>query len=181
MMWSDRRVQLVAAATLLWGATGCGGIGPGDYIVYRIAMQETEMGTDCYVGGQMPPDTQDDSSSLYTSGTFILYSTADDTFYLDTGSFTLKGMEVSDDTYKFEGVETNVEYIGVGTTTRETTSNTKTVDFAVDGEVVDGTYREFDEYDCAGTSCPTPDHTSCTRTTPFVGTEVEDVQIKHEV
>jgi len=170
----------VAGAALLAGGVGCGGIGPGDYVVYRIALGETETGSDCYGGGQLPTDPDGHSTSIYTSDTFILYATNDETFYLDTGVITLEGVEPSSDSYEFEGEIEDVTYLGTNTTETDTTATR--VELIVDGAVVEGIYEQQDSYECNGSMCSDSDiDTSCTLTTPFVGTEVEDVQIKHEV
>src|SRR5688572_29462258 len=87
---------------------GCGGIGPGDYVVYRMAFQQTERSADCYGSTEVPIDDQDDSSSLFEAGTFVLYVAADETPYLDVGEFSLKGSDLGSGEYKFDGDSVDV-------------------------------------------------------------------------
>jgi hypothetical protein len=160
----------------------CGGIGPGDYLVYRIAFQETELSTDCYMSGQIPVDQQDDSSSVYVSGTFILFVGADDSYYLDVGGTTLRGVDDGDQRFVFSGSSVDVNVGGdENDPTTTTTQIDTTVTFNVDGEVVEGVFQRASSLSCMGPNCPDPPSSSCTETTPFVGGEVDDVRLEHDV
>jgi len=170
----------LALGGLITSATACGGFGPGDYRVYRIAFQESQQGEDCYATGMVPVDEQDDSSSLYTSGTFILYVGADDTPYLDTGNITLAGSD-DGDSYAFAGASVDVSYQGDMQQTRLETRVDMSIDLTIDGDTMSGEVVEKNQQSCQGTGCPDPPSSSCTRTTPFIGGLVEDVELKHEV
>src|SRR5690606_6642307 len=104
-----RTLQLLALIATAAALGGCGGIGPGDYLVYRIAFEETAKSPDCYGAGQVPVDEQDDSRSLYVSGTFILYVGADESYHLDTGGATLRGVDEGDMQFVFTGSSIDVE------------------------------------------------------------------------
>jgi hypothetical protein len=173
-----RLLGLLATASL----AGCGGIGPGDYLVYRIAFQETERSADCYATGQIPVDEQDDSSSLYVSGTFILFVGADESFYLDVGGVTLRGVDEGDQRFVFSG---GLVDVNVGGDEDDPTTTTKRIDtsvtFNVDGEVVEGVFQRASSSSCTGPNCAEPPSSSCTETTPFVGGEIDDVRLEHEV
>jgi hypothetical protein len=176
----ERGLVLVGGAALLLFTSACGGFGPGDYRVYRIAYQQTQQSEDCFATGMIPVDEQDDSSSLFTSGTFILYVGADETPYLDTGAITLAGTENGDD-YSFNGANVDVTYDGTMDETRNETRNEMSIDLTIDGETMSGEVRERIQQSCQGPACPDPPSSSCTQVTPFIGGLVEDVELQHEV
>lgn len=178
--WTTGSVLLALLA--LPALAGCGGIGPGDYLVYRIAFQDTARSADCFSSGQIPVDVQDDSSSLFVSGTFILFVGADDNFYLDIGGATLRGTDSGDQQFVFTGQSVDVNVTGdESDPTRTTTTVDTNVTFNVDGAVVDGVFQRSSSFTCTGPACPDPPSSSCTETTPFFGGEVEDVRLEHEV
>jgi hypothetical protein len=175
--------RLAGAALSIAALTGCSGLEPGDYIVYRIAFQQPQLEAECFAAGAVPVNQQDDSSSVFTAGTFILFMGADETPYLDTGVSVLSG-EGSDDEYAFSGSFVDVNYQGPMDEVKQTSANTTDIDMAVDGETVSGTVHQIESFDCTSsdpTMCPDPPSTRCTSTTPFSGGEVEDVDLKHEV
>ncbi len=172
----------LAVAALLFTA-GCGGIGPGDYRVYRVAFEKVELAANCFESGAVPVDQQDDTSSLFQSGTFVLFVGADETFYLDTGTQALRGTETGEEDFTFSGESTDVDIIGDPMTpdATRTTVTTTSVTFNVEGQVVEGRVQEDVNFSCEGPACPDPSSSSCTRSSNFVGGEVADVQLKHEV
>lgn len=180
MSFLARGSIFLSAAAVVLSTTACGGFGPGDYRVYRIAFQETQLSEDCFSTGMIPVDEQDDSSSLFTSGTFILYVGADETPYLDTGSITLAGSDNGDD-YTFAGESVDVTFQGDMQEVRLETRNAMTIDLTLDGKVMDGQVQERIQQSCQGATCPDPPSSSCTQITPFIGGLVEDVELKHEV
>jgi hypothetical protein len=174
-------VKLAGACALALGSLGCGGIGPGDYVVYRIALQEPVRSDGCYANGQIPVNEQEDTSNQFVAGTWILYVGADDKAYLDLGSTTLQGDE-SGGTYTFAGQRTDVQYYddGNGNIERTETRTVATdVTLNVDGKVVDGAMSSTENFQCSGNNCPEP--VNCTTVTNFVGGEVKDVKLEHEV
>ncbi len=172
---------LLAFACLCF-LVGCDELGPGDYRVYRVAFEQVELSANCFDSGAVPVDQQDDSSSLFVSGTYVLFVGPQDSYYLDTGTQALKGSG-SGTQFTFSGDSTAVEIDGdpmMPDATRTTKTQTK-VTFNLEGEVVDGTVSEDVNFTCEGPSCSDPSSTSCTRTAPFIGGEVADVELKHEV
>jgi hypothetical protein len=166
------------------GATACGGIGPGDYRVYRVAFEEWTEAPNCSATGVTPIDQQDDSSSQFVSGTFVFYVGADESFYLDTGDVALRGSEVGDEDYSFAGQSTVVDIEGdpMDPVSVETTITDYKVQFNIEGEVVEGNIERTDSYTCEGPNCtPDPTEAECTRSAPFIGGEVADVTLEHEV
>lgn len=169
-----RTAAMAAGLVAALGVAGCGGIGPGDYVIYRVAMGSAKNGGDC-----APDDnTKSDSSTFRTSSTFILYGGPDDAFYLDTGTTTVSGVEEGDG-YKFTGKSVDVQFAANGD--KSTHEEDTTITMAVDGAAVNGSIRTTtrDSYACVDPNqCPTD--MACTRTVPFVGAEVEDVNLEHD-
>lgn len=172
--------RTILALAMGLSLTACDDFGPGDYIVYRIALQPPELSADCFAGGAVPVNEQDDSSSLFTSATYILYMGADDVPYLDTGAEVMAGSgEV--DALSFAGENVDVNFSGDMNETEERTSVSISVDMTVDGELVEGVRTDDTTYNCNGPGCPDPAATQCTTVRPFQGGEVSDVDLKHEV
>jgi hypothetical protein len=96
------------AASLL-GSAGCGGLGPGDYVTYRVAFESTKPSADCYADGEIPTDIKDDKNTFRDGSTIILYVAGDEEALLDTGDRVLAG-SIDDDTYSFSGKETDINY-----------------------------------------------------------------------
>src|SRR5215213_1033690 len=90
-------IGLIAASAAA-ASTGCGGIGPGDYVIYRVAISAAKPGKDCDVSENI----KSDSSTFKGSDTFYLYAGVDDAYFLDIGDTTLEGAE-EDEGYKFSG------------------------------------------------------------------------------
>jgi len=162
------------AATAAAASAGCGGIGPGDYIMYRVAVSTSKPGKDCDVSENI----KSDSSTFKASNTFYLYAGAEDAYFLDTGEVTLEGAE-EDDGYKFSGKTVDVEFLGGAQTDKVTQTTAVTIEMVVDGAAVSGkiTSKASLTYACTG---PCPTNESCTQTSTFVGTEVEDVDLEHD-
>jgi hypothetical protein len=156
--------------------SACEGIQPGDYRVYRVAFERSVRSEGC-PGGQSPPD---DTSTELTPGTWIIYMGPDELPYLDIGNTTLRG-EGSGDELTFDGrrVDVTVNDDGMGNTQTITTTHITHVTLTVDGASVQGTMQETDDQQCSGSGCPEP--TNCTITRDLVGSEVEDVELQHEV
>ncbi len=96
--------RLVPGLSLL--ATACGGLGAGDYVVYRIAATEGSLGSDCNAD-------DDDSSTLRDTVSAVLYVAGgeEDQPLLDFGGDVLTGSE-TDDGYTFSGSTVDREPFG---------------------------------------------------------------------
>jgi hypothetical protein len=175
-----------AIAAVLVAATGAfaigcgGGIEPGDYVIYRVAVTGAKQGSSCFPPDKViPPNTKSDSNTFLGSTDFIVYAGLDEVFYLDTGAATLEGT-LDGDTYTFSGALVNVEFANIdGTGDKTTDTLSTTVSMTVDGESVSGTVTNKHSIVCKGTTCADP--FSCTDTQNFVGTEVDDIELKHDV
>ena len=180
---SRARFAIAAALVAATGALamGCdGGISPGDYVIYRVAVTEGKLGSSCYPDKIIPPNTKSDSNTFLGSTDFIIYAGLDDVFYLDTGAATLEGT-LDGDTYTFSGATVDVEFASAdGTGDKLTTTQSTTISMTVDGESVSGSVANKISIACKGTTCGDP-IPSCTTTQNFVGTEVDDIELKHDV
>jgi len=96
-------------ATSLLGAAGCGGLGPGDYVTYRVAFDDTRPAASCYPGDEIPTSIKDDKTTFRNGSTFLIYIASDEEALLDTGDVVLNG-SIDGDSYSFSGKVTDVEY-----------------------------------------------------------------------
>jgi hypothetical protein len=101
--------------------------------------------------------------------------------YLDIGVTTLGGEEEGDG-YKFAGkrVDVNIQDDGNGGQITTTTTVSSEVTFNIEGDVVDGSIKDRTQMSCTG-SDTCPEATDCTTDRNFVGGEVEDVELQHDV
>lgn len=181
-----RMKSLLGAVGALMGAgalMGCGGLSPGDYEVYRVAFGTMKESQGCFTNQQLPgplPDVASDTSDLRATATWILYAGPDDKLYLDTGAVTIEGQE-TDDGYEFVGKLVDVMFdMPDGTGSKRTTTITTTVSITTDGNAISGEAEEKRSFACVGSTCGTKLET-CSHTTPFVGTYVEDVQLNYDI
>ena len=182
-----KRLRWLIGTALLGSAVmaGCSDVEPGDYIVYRIASAQQSFSDGCYWPNGESPNTEADSNSLRASGTIILFAGPDDTFYIDLGGTALAGANDGEDDsgtrYAFDGRVVDVEWDGAdGTGNRRTTTVKTTVEFGIDGAMIVGEQEVKTSYECTGDTCGEVPP-SCTITTEFVGTEVEDVALEHDI
>lgn len=98
---------LAALAT----ANGCASdeLETGDYLVFRVAFATSTPDASCYTNGEIPMSIVEDSSSLRSGGTFIMYAAEEGGLYLDTGNMVLEGAKEGD-VYEFEGAVVDVEF-----------------------------------------------------------------------
>jgi hypothetical protein len=158
----------------------CGGIDPGEYVVYRVASSSDDLSSSCDAGANI----DDDSSSFRAAETMVLFAGEEGAFYLDVGGIALEGeMESTDlgDEYTFTGATVDVEFSSPdGTGTKWTTTVRTTVHLVADGDMASGDTDEKTTVKCSGELCG-DDEMSCTVSTDFVGTRVEDVDLEHQV
>lgn len=176
-----RAAWMALGMVLSTASTGCGGFGPGDYRVYRVGFEQSQPQDNCFDSGAVPVDVQDDTSTLYASGTFVVFIGADERHYLDAGSDILVGTE-SGDAIDFVGSRTDVQVEGDPMApTRTTVVTDLQVNFTIDGKVGQGTVTATQSSDCIGPDCPDPASSACTNVTNFIAGEVDDVEIQHEI
>lgn len=164
------------------------GCGPkdGDAWVYRVAVGAMTEDAGCYYPDTVPPpDVKDDRDTLFSSQTWVLFVTADDKM-LDIGSMAL--VEKEDESWVFETIATDVEFVGVDQSEAVLTLTThNTVDLERSGKAVQGTVSERVITRCnfltatpSGDVCPAspPD---CVRSAAFSGVRLNDVQLTEGV
>jgi hypothetical protein len=168
MRWVVKGGALIGLCAAI-PAIGCGGIGPGDYVIYRIALSEPSLSGDC-------SSDSEDSSTFRDSQTFILYAGPNEKFYLDAGQGTLEG-SATDEGFKFSGKSVDVDDVP---DQKQTTTTDVSVTVTVDGAAVSGTVTTKQTVTCTGTNCGGAGNFSCTQTSKFVGSEIHDVALEHD-
>jgi hypothetical protein len=185
MILRNARLTSVLGVLALAGAGsllgGCGGLAPGDYVVYKVALDEPDKSSGCYYPETGPdPNTKSDSSTARAAAIWTLTAGPDDVFYLDTGKAVLEG-QASDDGYTFDLKTVDVTYDNDDPAlTKHTDTETVSLTMTVDGDAVSGSVTDKISHKCSGSNCGNP-IPSCTSTTDFTGSEVGDVELKHEV
>lgn len=176
-------------ALLVLGAAGlgCGGIGPGDYVFFRVAFSDQlKKSSGCYGDTGIPADEKSDKTTFRKSGLFLIYGSAEegeDKLFLDSGEAALEGIEEGG-IYTFTGTATDVDYTEPdGAGDKHTTTNKVELEFTIDGTSLYGSGVTTVKSSCSGSTCDLtlPIPISCTTTQTFVGTEVEDVELQHDI
>lgn len=177
------------SALLVLGAAGlgCGGIGPGDYVFFKIAFSEQEKkSSSCYGDTGVPANEKSDKSTFRASNLFLIYGATEDQedkLYLDTGDRTIEGYEEAG-LFTFTGSSTDVDFTEInGAGDKHTKSDKVLIEMTMDGSSVVGTVEATHKESCSGSTCALtlPVSISCTTTATFVGTEVDDVELQHEI
>ena len=177
---------LIGTLAITMGVVACDTMEPGDYVVYRVASTSSELSDGCYWQYQgADANVRHDSSTLKASGTFVMYAGVEEARYLDVGSVTLDGEYTGDgaegEDFEFTGRTVDIEFDNPdGTGSKRTTTITTEVEMTVDGELVFGEVKTTTSWACEGSTCGELPP-SCTETVEFVGTEVEDVSLEHDV
>lgn len=113
MLSSRSACRLLARATVLGALTAltsaCGGLGPGDSLIFRVAFDEVKQGADCFPGGEIPESIRDDTSNFRNGATLILYVAGDEEALLDISGEVLSG-KVDGDNFEFSGTRVDVYY-----------------------------------------------------------------------
>lgn len=179
-----------ACALLVLGAAGlgCGGIGPGDYVLFRVGFSEQEKKTKgCYgPSGAVPANEGSDKTNFRGSSLFIIYGATEDgedKLFLDTGETTIDGYEEAGG-FIFTGNSTDVDFTEVnGAGDKHTTTNKLLIELTIDGASMVGSAESTVKQTCSGTTCDLtlPAPINCVTTTTFVGTEIEDVELHHDI
>jgi hypothetical protein len=166
----------LAMGVALFSLTGCG-VGVGDHIFYRVAVDAQARQAGCWQNNMVPDSMKDDKIvNLAGGATFILYIAGDKEAELDTGTIVVGGAE-TDSGYKFNGQVTNVEYPLTGVTVTELTKIT--IDMTIDGSTMNGKNTTITSQTCSPASmCPGGFNTNtCTETTAFKGVEIDDALV----
>jgi hypothetical protein len=181
---------LCALGLLGFGAAtaGCGGMAPGDYIIYKVSVSKPKESASCYFPlDSLPPNEKSDSETGRSNALVTLTAGLDDAFYLDVDElvegFSSIAGTATDDGYAFNRKKVDVEYPEGEDVTKTRITTTTIVDIAmtVDGNAVSGTTTWSHSVKCTNSgSCPPPTPT-CKITSEFVGSELQDIELKHEV
>ena len=108
--------SILGVAAALSAGTGCTNaeLGPGDYLVFRVAQASSAPDANCFQNKQIPPSLAEDSTSLLGAGSYIMYATEERGYFLDAGKVVLEG-KLDVDGYDFRGELVDVE-VPAGTT-----------------------------------------------------------------
>jgi hypothetical protein len=182
-----RRLFQGVAAFALVLSTGCGGVSPGDYIVYRVNVGVETLNDACYFPAEMPPeDVAQDSSSFRSSQTWVIYFAAGDETVLDAAGVALRG-DKGGDGFEFSADQIDVSYVGIDQQEAKITAQTTIfVAMNTDGDAVDGTITSTTKTSCdfltaapsTGLCEQVPD---CVGTRPFSGVKLDGVNLKEVV
>lgn len=178
-----------ASVLLVLGAAGlgCGGLGPGDYAFFRVAVDDqVKKSSGCFGTTGVPANEKSDKTTFHTNGLFIIYGAveeAEEKLFLDMGETTVEGYEEAE-LFTFTGSSTDIDFTEInGGGDKHTVSNKLVVELTIDGSSMVGTAEQTTKQTCSGSTCnltmPTP--ITCTTTTSFVGTEVDSVELTHEI
>ncbi len=182
-----RRLLQGAAAFALLLSTGCGGVSPGDYIVYRVNVGTESLTEACYFPDETPPeDVAQDSNSFRNSQTWVIYFAAGDETVLDAAGVAMRG-DKGGDGFEFSADQIDVSYVGIDQQEAKITAQTTIfVAMNTDGDAVDGTITSTTKTSCdfltaapsTGLCEQVPD---CVGTRPFAGVKLDDVNLKEVV
>jgi len=164
---------------LLMGACDKSVINVGDYAVFVVAYSEVEQSEECFPDGE-PLDEVGDATTFRTGGTFAIFASADETFLLEMDGVVLQG-SLSEDVYSFAATSTDIDFFGYEDENRTSVELDFDVEITVDKLTMSGESVSDVQTDCVGPDCGDPSSTSCTLSTNFSGSRVEDVDLKHEL
>ncbi len=187
------------SALLVLGAAGlgCGGLGPGDYVFYRVAFSEQQKKSPgCFLENSVPANEKFDKTSFRASSLFLIYGATEEQenkLYLDmgaitvedddNGAITVEGYEEAG-LFTFTGSSTDVDFTEInGGGDKHTTTTKVLVELTIDGSSMVGSVEATRKQSCSGSTCDLtlPDPRSCTTTSTFVGTEIDDVELHHNI
>ena len=163
---------------LLLGACNSG-IEVGDYAVFVVAYSELEESESCYPDGR-PLNQVGDSSTFQSGGTFAIFAAAEDTYLLEMDGLVMRGT-LTEETFNFNGTSVDVEFFGYDDDNRTSIEIATKVDITVDKLAMSGSSESQIDVECVGPDCGDPAATTCTQTSNFSGSLVEDVELKHEI
>lgn len=163
--------------------TGCG-IGEGDFIVYRVAVEALTETDSCYFPDEeKPPNVAEDADTHLVPQTWVIYYAQGDRLLLDLNGASLEGEE-TDDGFAFVAHAVDVDYVGIDKQEAKVTVVSRaSVDMQVDGAAIAGDLVQLVSTRCdflIATPSPglceaTPD---CERRAAFSGVRLDDVDVK---
>lgn len=163
-----KTTRLLGALSLLVPVTlvGCGGFGPGDYQVYRVASPDATLSGDC------APDDDGDSNTIRNGSTVMIFFSGGEAegVFLDLGSSVLEGVE-TDEGYTFEG--TTIDNTDAGDNTILTTRSDIKVDVTFDGDTVNLVLASKIVSTCSG-ECDGFEPSTCNISGTATGVEVDE-------
>jgi hypothetical protein len=176
-----RPLQLIATLPLLAITSGCY-VEEGDFLVFRVAIQETVVADACFTEDDPRPLEDELSSSSYlTPLTWVIYHGTENVI-LDAAGVSIGGEETADG-FEFLGHTVDVSYEGIDnleakvTVTTETTLNIAQSGSAISGEVLDVVSTTCDFLTATPSSGLCSATSNCERRSKFAGVELDDVNV----
>jgi hypothetical protein len=170
--WMASSIAVVCFGGLL---IGCGGISPGDYDMYRVALSVTKLSSGC---AGADPNTQSDRDDGVTDDDWVITANPNSEYFLTTAKYSLQG-EKADSGFSFHETKNDVTYDTDDlstTTTRTITTNAISIPITVDGASISGTITDRTTEACDG-ACNVAGSPSCSMTTTFAGTRIDNVTL----
>ena len=174
----QRALGLLTAATLLAGCY----VGEGDFVVFRVAVDETVVSDACFTEDDPRPLEDELSSSSYlTPRTWVVYY-GNDRVLLDAAGVSIGGEETADG-FEFLGHTIDVSYEGIDnleakvTVTTTTTLNIEQSGSAISGEVLDVVSTTCDFLTATPSAGLCSATSNCELRSKFSGVELDDVDI----
>ncbi|MCA9663412.1 MAG: hypothetical protein KC486_34095 [Myxococcales bacterium] len=162
----------ILALGMLVGIGGCQ-VAPGQYVIIRVANADTAVSDSCYVDNMVPDGEKDDRTDFRTGGSIAIFAADSETYFLESDNMgvatSIEGTRDGGD-YSFSGEDIDVE-------AEYTITTTVDVDLTIKNKSVIGSSVWTQQ--CSGNNCPVLP--SCVRTTDFVGTIVNGVELEHGV
>lgn len=163
-----KTARLLLALPLLVpvGLVGCGGFGPGDYQIYRVAAPDATLSGDC------AEDDEGDSNTIRNGSTIMLFFSGGEAegVFLDLGNAVLEGAE-TDEGYTFDG--STVDNTDAGNNTILTVRTDIKVDMTFDGDTVNLVTSSKIAQTCSG-ECTGFEPTTCNIAGTATGVEVDE-------
>jgi len=173
-------MRKITLLTALFGTlAACTTVGNGDYVVYRVALGDTNSSSDCFGEDGEDIETRNDESSFLPSQSFALYRVVD-TYYMDFGEFVITGTKTGSQ-FDFSGDNVDRSYFGADDENEETDTDEINVTFTVSGASISGTYETVTSFTCDGPDCSEGSDFTCTGSSPFFGSEVRDVDLEWNI
>jgi hypothetical protein len=162
-----KTARLLCALSLLVpvALVGCGGFGPGDYQLYRVAAADATLSADC------APEDDGDSNTIRNGSTVMIFFSGGESegVFLDLGGSVLEGAE-TEEGYTFTG--NTVDNTDNGDAVFTTRTDIK-VDVTFDGDTVNLASNTKIVSTCSG-ECAGFEPSTCNISGTAVGVEVDE-------
>jgi hypothetical protein len=178
LAWFARAALVIGCGSML---VGCGGIGGGDFVIYRVALAQTAKKSGCFGPNGPDANTKFDTDDHVDIATWEITAAPNDVYDLNGYTVGLSGSKI-DGGYEFKSTKKNVDYANddFNSNHKETITDTWDIPITTSGAEISGTITHTQKHTCTGDGCPVDGFPTCTETNDFVGTKINDVQLYHD-